>query len=181
MGGKTDNPVSAVAGLAEAAGAASKTGPAPVHLWDPPYCGEIDIEIRADGTWYHEGSPIGRPALVRLFASILKREGERHYLVTPVEKLGIKVQDAPFVAVDAELGATILFTTNLGDQIAAGLDHPVTVRGTSDTPRPYLHVRAGLMALIDRKTFYRLAEFAEPDELGRMVLRSGNAVFPLEP
>src|SRR5689334_16076496 len=85
--------------ISSAVRAAGK-GPPPVHLWNPPYCGEIDLKIAADGTWYYQKTPIGRPALVRLFASILKREGERYYLVTPVEKCGIEVEDAPFMAVE---------------------------------------------------------------------------------
>ncbi|CAM4021613.1 DUF1285 domain-containing protein [Paracoccus yeei] len=178
---KTDNPVSDAAGIAAAAGRASKKGPPPVHLWDPPFCGDLDMEIRADGTWFYQGSPIGRPAMVRLFASILKREGDEYFLVTPVEKVRIRVVDAPFVAVDAEIGPTIIFTTNVGDQVTAGPDNAIQMRGTPEAPRPYVHVRRGLWALIDRKTFYRLADVAAPDSHGRMILHSGGETFPLEP
>ncbi|MFT4013394.1 MAG: DUF1285 domain-containing protein [Paracoccus sp. (in: a-proteobacteria)] len=182
MGQDTDNPVSGAAGMIAAATAASKKGPPPVHLWNPPYCGDMDLEIRADGTWIHEGTPIGRPALVRLFASILKREGDDYFLVTPVEKLGIRVVDAPFLAVDAQIDeGRLTFTTNVGDIVVADLNHPVQIRGSADAPRPYLHVRHGLWALIDRKTFYRLVEAAEPDSTGCPVLHSGGATFPLEP
>nr|WP_229583216.1 DUF1285 domain-containing protein [Paracoccus sp. S-4012] len=165
-----------------AAREAGGRGPAPVHLWDPPYCGELDMEIRADGTWFYQGTPIGRPAMVRLFASVLKREDGRFFLVTPVEKVGIRVEDAPFVAVDAEIGATaITFTTNLGDRVTAGPEDPIRVETAADgTPRPYVHIRRGLEALIDRKTFYRLVEAAAPGPDGRLRLASQGASFPLE-
>ncbi|QJD15688.1 DUF1285 domain-containing protein [Paracoccus sanguinis] len=170
-------------GIAAAVAVAAKgrRGPAPVHLWDPPYCGEMDLEIRPDGAWIHEGSPIGRPAMVRLFASVLKREGDRFFLVTPVEKLGIRVVDAPFLAIDAEIGPDrIAFTTNVGDEVVAGPEHPIRVEDRDGVPRPYVHVRRGLEALIDRKSFYRLVAAAEPDADGRLVLRSQGAVFALE-
>ncbi len=153
--------------LAKSAASAAKGGLPPVEKWDPPYCGEMDLEIRRDGTWIHEGTPIGRPALVRLFSTILKREGDRHYLVTPVEKLGIRVEDAPFLAVDVEAdGGALTFTTNVGDRVTAGPDHPIRVErdpGTGE-PAPYVHVRAALEALIDRKTFYRLVDLGERRE-----------------
>lgn len=169
-------------GLVQAAGIAAKKGPAPVHLWNPPYCGEMDLIIRADGSWIHQGSPIGRPAMVRLFASILKREDDRFYLVSPVEKIGIQVDDAPFLATDVDISPdAITFTTNVGDQVTAGPDHAIIVRGAADMPRPYVHVRRGLEALIDRKTFYRLAAAADQGPDGRAVVRSGGAVFVLEP
>lgn len=158
-------PADALAAAAKAAG--GRKGPPPVHLWNPPFCGDIDMEIRRDGTWFHEGTPIGRPEMVRLFASILKREGDRHFLVTPVEKVGIRVQDAPFVAVDfhrhgegrhQKLG----FVTNLGDEVTADAENPIRVTVAADgEPAPYVHVRRGLEALIDRKTFYRLVEIAD--------------------
>lgn len=150
--------------LAQAAASAARTGALPpVHLWNPPFCGDLDIRIRRDGTWFYLGTPIGRPALVRLFSTILKREGERFYLVTPVEKVGITVEDAPFVAVDAEVeGAgtdrTMTFVTNVGDQVTVGPDHPIRMAGGEGGPVPYVHVRAGLEARVDRKTFYRLAD-----------------------
>lgn len=170
------------AGIAAAAAAAGRRGPAPVHLWNPPYCGEMDLEIRPDGSWIHDGTPIGRPAMVRLFASVLKREGDRFFLVTPVEKLGIRVVDAPFLAIDAEITPdAITFTTNLGDVVTAGPDNPIRVEDRDGTPRPYVHVRRGLDALIDRKSFYRLADAAMPDDHGRLTLRSNGATFLLEP
>ncbi|MFO1138786.1 MAG: DUF1285 domain-containing protein [Paracoccus sp. (in: a-proteobacteria)] len=175
-----DNTVTDAAGIAAAAGRAARSGPPPVHLWNPPFCGDLDMEIRADGTWFYNGTPIGRPAMVRLFASILKREGDAYFLVTPVEKVGIRVIDAPFVAVDADIGDQISFVTNVGDRVTAGPDHAIEVRGTLDAPRPYVHIRRGLWALIDRKTFYRLADAAMPGASGRMEVHSGGAVFPLE-
>lgn len=179
MADRGDKAVSAE-GIAAAASKAAKGGLPPVHLWNPPFCGDLDMEIRADGTWFHEGTPIGRPAMVRLFSTILKREGDRFFLVTPVEKVGIRVVDAPFVAVDAEIRPdAITFTTNVGDTVLAGPDNPVTLRGTPDEPRPYVHVRAGLEALIDRKTFYRLAAAAIEQD-GRSGIRSRGAFFPLE-
>lgn len=173
--------------LARAAAEARKArGPAPVHLWNPPYCGEIDIRIAADGTWTHEGSPIGRPAMVRLFSSVLKREGDRIYLVTPVEKLGIVVDDAPFVAVDYRReGDALVFATHVGDETRAGPDNPIRVaRGADGAPRPYVHVRGGLEALIDRKTFYRLVEEGETrtvDGRAWFGVASGGAFFPIQP
>ena len=168
----------------DAAARAAKKGPPPVHLWNPDYCGEMDLVIRADGTWMHEGTPIGRPALVRLFASILKREGDRYFLVTPVEKLGITVEDAPFRAVDMEPEqGGLVFETDVGDVVTAGPDHAIRLEWTADgEPQPYLHVRRGLEAKIDRKTFYRMVELGETmaaegeDWFG---VRSGGMFFPL--
>jgi hypothetical protein len=154
--------------LIAAAVAAQKEGKLPpVHLWDPPFCGDLDMEIRRDGTWFHEGTPIGRKRMVRLFSTILKREGDAYFLVTPVEKVGIRVEDAPFVAVDLEAAGSgpdqvIRFTTNVGDTVLAGPDHAIrVVRDDSGEPSPYIHIRAGLAALIDRKSFYRLVDLGE--------------------
>lgn len=181
MADHSDKSVSAE-GIAATASRASKGGLPPVHLWNPPFCGDLDMEIRADGTWFYQGTPIGRPAMVRLFSTILKREGDRFFLVTPVEKVGIRVQDAPFLATDAEINTDLItFTTNVGDQATADADHPIILRGTTDEPRPYVHIRAGLEALIDRKTFYRLAEVAETGADGRTGVLSAGQFFPLEP
>ncbi|EPX87557.1 Uncharacterized protein putative in bacteria [Rubellimicrobium thermophilum DSM 16684] len=151
-------------GLARAAAAAGRRGPPPVHLWNPPHCGDIGLRIARDGTWFYQGSPIGRPALVRLFASILRRDPEGHVLVTPVEKVSIEVEDAPFIAQDVEQreDGTLVFTTNVGDVVEAGPQNAIRVEIDPQTgePRPYLHVRRGLEARIDRKTFYRLVEMA---------------------
>ena len=180
--GLSDKPAPGAGGdIATSVRAASRRGPPPVHLWNPPYCGEMDLEIRADGSWIHHGTPIGRPEMVRLFASVLKREEDRFFLVTPVEKLGIRVVDAPFLAIDAEIGPdAITFVTNVGDRVTAGPDNPIRVENRDGVPRPYVHVRRGLDALIDRKTFYRLVEAATPDTNGRLVLRSNATEFALE-
>lgn len=153
----------------------------PVHLWNPAHCGEIDIVIRRDGSWWHEGSPIGRAALVRLFSTVLRRDPDGFHLVTPVEKLKIVVEDAPFVAVRADReGGALVFTTNVGDRVAAGPDHPIRVETDAATgePRPYLHVRGGLEALIARSVFYDLVEIAERRH-GRLGLTSDGAWFDL--
>lgn len=137
----------------------------PVHLWNPPFCGDIDMVIRRDGTWFHEGTPIGRAPLVRLFSTILKREGEEYFLVTPVEKMRLRVEETPFVAVDADVtegdgDRRITFTTNVGDAVTADAAHPISVTRDAATgePNPRVLVRADLWARIDRKTFYRLVE-----------------------
>jgi len=155
-------------GLAASARAASKGGLPPVHLWNPPFCGDLDIRIARDGTWFYLGTPIGRKPLVRLFSTILKREGERYFLVTPVEKVGITVEDAPFVAVDFDVEGTgrdqaITFHTNVGDSVCAGPQTPIRVvrDEVSGEPSPYVMVRGGMEALIDRKSFYRLVDLGE--------------------
>lgn len=150
-------------------------GPAPVHRWDPPYCGEMDMRIARDGTWYHEGTPIRRPALVRLFASVLKREGDRYFLVTPVEKVGIQVEDCPFVAGRAEISErdgdqVITLTLNTDEQLVVGQDHEIRVTetaGTGDHPQPHpvVTVRQGLEALLSRPVFYQLVDLAECREV----------------
>ncbi len=174
-------------GLAAAAGQAARKGPPPVHLWNPHYCGDLDIEIRRDGLWFYLGTPIGREPLVKLFASILKLEDGKYYLVTPVEKVGIRVQDVPFIAVDAEASGdgqaqVLTFTTNVGDQVAAGPENPLRVVRDPETgePSPYVHVRRGLEARIDRKTFYRLVDLGVHRD-GWFGLWSGGAFFPIIP
>lgn len=176
---------------AEARKAAKKGGLPPVHLWNPPFCGDLDIRIARDGTWYYLGTPIGRAPLVRLFSTILKREGDQYFLVTPVEKVGIKVDDAPFVAVDFTVsgegaGQDLIFETNVGDSATAGRDHPIRVERDPETgePAPYIMIRAGLEALIDRKSFYRLAELAvhtEQEGERWFGLWSGGVFWPLIP
>ena len=181
-GTKDDTAVSPSAeGIAASARAATKgRGLPPVHLWDPPFCGDLDMEIRRDGTWFYQGTPLGRAPLVRLFSTILKREGDAYFLVTPVEKVGIRVEDAPFVAVDFERdGADLVFETNVGDRVTASPDHAIRVEAGEDgEPAPYVHVRAGLDALIDRKSFYRLAEIGETQG-AHFGVRSGGAFFPM--
>ncbi len=171
---------------AELASLSTGKGLPPVERWNPAYCGELDLVIRRDGVWIHEGTPIGRPSLVRLFSTVLKREGERYFLVTPVEKLEIKVEDAPFVAVlmrqEGEgAGQSLVFTTNVGDEIAAGPDHAIEYRTVNGGRAPYLHVRAGLWARIARSVFYELVGLAETrDENGaaQFGVASGGAFFP---
>lgn len=170
-----------------------KCGAPPLHRWNPPYCGEIDIRIAADGTWFHQGAPIGRPALVRLFASILIGEDDgRFYLVTPVEKVGIKVEDAPFQAVALAVenrrqpGQTLVLTTNIGDEVAVGPNHPLSFR--TDGPgagfKPYVLVRAGLKARVARAITYDLVELAEAETIDgeeMFGVRSGGVFFAMCP
>lgn len=142
----------------------------PVHLWNPPYAGEIDIQIRRNGDWFHEGGKINRPEMVRLFASILRKEGDDFYLVTPVEKVKISVEDTPFVIVDLSIEGTgrekiIRFETNLGDRVVADAKHLVRLDPTDAAPTPYIMVRDGLDARLDRKTYYRVVESAEIETL----------------
>lgn len=148
--------------LASAAQGFAKRGPAPVHLWTPDFCGDLDMRIARDGTWFYLGTPIGRLPLVKLFSGILKREGDDYFLVTPVEKVGIKVDDVPFIAVDFELAdGVVTFETNIGEHVQLGPDHPLRLtHSESGEPAPYIHVRANLEARIDRKSFYRLVELA---------------------
>lgn len=174
-------------GIAASVRAAKTRGLPPVHLWDPPFCGDLDIRIARDGTWFYLGTPIGRPELVRLFSSILKKEDGKYFLVTPVEKVGITVDDAPFVAVDFETtgsGAaqSLRFETQVGDFSTAGPDHPIRVERDPETgePSPYVHIRADLEALIDRKSFYRLVEIGAHHE-GWFGLWSAGHFFPIIP
>jgi uncharacterized protein len=150
--------------------AARKRGPAPVHLWNPPFCGDIDMRIAGDGTWFYNGSPIGRLPLVQLFASILRRDDDRYVLVTPVERVGVKVDDAPFLAVELirahANGAPILtFRTNVEDFVTVDDAHPLRFeRGASEGLKPYVLVRGGLWALVKRALFYDLAALGETRE-----------------
>ena len=164
-------------------------GPAPVHLWNPPYCGEMDLRIARDGTWVHEGRPIRRAALVRLFASVLKKEGERFFLVTPVEKVGIQVEDCPFLATGVDIVdpgplQQVIFTLNTAEQVVVDEAHPLTVsqRAGSDEPHPIVHVRDGLDALLTRSVFYQLVEVGETrlrDGSSSLEIRSCGDVFQL--
>lgn len=159
----------------------------PVERWNPAHCGHSDMRIAADGTWFHAGTPIGRRELVQLFSSILRREDDgRHVLVTPVEKLDIDVDDAAFVAVDADCDGEgrerrILFRLNTDDVVACGPDHRLDVHTDADgAPRPYLNVRGRLMALVNRATFYRLAELALAEGADPPGLWSDGAFFPFD-
>ncbi|MBJ7409614.1 MAG: DUF1285 domain-containing protein [Phenylobacterium sp.] len=173
-------------GIAAAAKQAPGRGLPPVHLWNPAHCGEIDIVIKRDGRWLHEGAQINREALVRLFSTVLRKDPDGFHLVTPVEKMRITVEDAPFIAtrVDRE-GDTLRFLTNVGDEVEAGPEHALRVEvGEDGEPRPYLHVRRGLEALIARPVFYELVEMADERQTaqGRMLgVASNGAWFPLGP
>ena len=158
----------AIAGAVKRAGT---KGPPPVHLWNPPDCGDIDMRIAADGTWFYQKTPIGRPALVRLFASVLKREGDKYFLVTPVEKCGIVVDDVPFLAVELyvepDSGGRILhFRTNVDDWIACGPGHALRFEPEPATAglKPYLHVRRDLWAKVTRALFFELVAIGEVRE-----------------
>ncbi len=168
-----------------------RRAPAPVHLWNPPLSGEMDMRIARDGTWYHEGGPIKRLALVQLFSGILRHDDDgRYYLVTPVERWAIQVDDAPFVAVRLAVrgegrGQVLVFTTNLEDEVEAGPEHPIRVSIEPETgePSPYVRVRDNLEALIGRNVFYELADRAvEQDHNGRTALGvwSHGTFFPID-
>jgi len=175
--------------LAGAAKQATAKGPPPVHLWNPPFCGDLDMRIAADGTWHYLKTPIGRPALVRLFASVLKREGEKYFLVTPVEKCGITVDDAPFLAVElkveeADRHRILHFRTNVDDWVVCGPEHPLRFEPEPETGglKPYLHVRRDLWAKVTRALFYDLVELGEQREVNgqRMFgIASGSEFFAM--
>ena len=149
-------------------------GAAPVHLWDPPFCGDIDIEIRRDGSWWHEGRPIRRKGMAELFASILLYEKGEHFLVTPAEKVRIRVEDCPFLLTELRVenasdpsSQRLLLRTSLGEEVAVGREHPLVIVGNrtdsggSAEPHPTVDVRAGLLGLVSRSVFYQLAELVE--------------------
>jgi hypothetical protein len=150
----------------------------PVHKWNPDFCGDIDMRIARDGTWFYMGSPIGRKRMVQLFSTVIRRDDDKYFLVTPVEKLGITVEDAPFVAVEASfLGdgddRAIVFRTNVDDEVIADADHPIRVETDPETqePSPYVLVRDNLWALIARSVFYHLVDAAEERQVdGRTVM-----------
>jgi hypothetical protein len=152
--------------LAEIARLAEERKLPPVEQWDPSHCGNSEMRIARDGTWYHQGSPIGRPAMVRLFSTVLRREPDgRFVLVTPVEKLDIEVEDAPFVAVELKAdgegeAASLAFRLNTGEIVIAGPDRPLRFEPGPEGPHPYLRVRDGLDALVARPVYYELAELA---------------------
>jgi hypothetical protein len=159
--------------LTGAAAAAARRGPPPVHLWNPPFCGDLDMRIAADGTWYYLKSPIGRAGLVKLFASVLKREGDKYFLVTPVEKCGIVVEDSPFVAVEmrvesGESGRSLHFRTNVDDWITCDREHALRFESQPATGglKPYLHVRRNLWARVKQALFFDLVELGEERDVG---------------
>jgi hypothetical protein len=194
--GKLGGSLDAIAGAAGAARAAARTGAPPVELWNPPFCGDLDMRIAADGTWHYMKTPIGRAALVKLFASILKREGGKYYLVTPVEKCGILVEDAPFLAVELKVehplggdrtgGQVLHFRTNVDDWVTCGPRHGLRFVPEAETGglKPYLHVRRDLWAKVTRALFYDLVALGEERDIGgeRMFgIASGVEFFVMQP
>ena len=184
-GQKTVTPTAA--SLAASVSAGKTRGLPPVEKWNPPFCGDLDMQIKRDGTWFHEGTPIGRRGLVKLFASILIREDDKYFLVTPVEKVGITVEDAPFVAIDFDAKGegrdqVLTFLTNLDDTAVAGPDLPIRVGRDEETgePSPYVRIRRNLEALIDRKSFYRLVDLGVHHE-GWFGVWSQGAFFGIIP
>ena len=172
--------------------AVSARGLPPVERWNPPFCGNIDMEIRADGTWFYMGTPIGREPLVRLFSTVLRKDDDgRTYLVTPVEKVGIRVVDAPFLAVEMNRSEsdgvpTLTFRTNVGDIVAAGPEHALRfeIAGENAELKPYLHVRGRLEALVSRALMYdlvELGEIVEIDGVAMFSIASGGVWFPVMP
>lgn len=167
-------------------------GPAPVERWNPTFCGDLDMEIKQDGTWFYLGTPIGRMPLVQLFSSVLRKDEDgRTYLVTPVERVGIRVVDAPFVAVEMDVSGRgdrqiITFRTNVGDVVEAGPGHPLRFVDEDATGglKPYVLVRGRLEALVARPVMYELVEHGEEIEIdGRRMfaVRSKGAVYPIMP
>ena len=186
-----DAKTSGLEGITGAVKRAGAKGPPPLHLWNPPFCGDLDMRIAADGTWFYLKTPIGRHALVKLFASVLWREGDKYFLKTPVEKVGITVDDAPFTAVEmkaeGEGAARVLsFRTNVDDWVAAGPDHALRFEPEDETGglKPYLHVRRDLWALVTRALFYDLVELGEERDVDgeRMFgVASGGEFFAMAP
>ena len=173
-------------GVIAAAKQAPGRGLPPVHLWNPAHSGEIDIVIKRDGRWMHEGAIISREALVRLFSTVLRKDPDGYWLVTPVEKQRLTVVDAPFVAVRVDReGDGLTFLTNVGDETVAGPDNPIRVEVAADgEPRPYVHVRRGLEALIARAVFYELVEMAQERQTPAgptLGVASNGAWFPVGP
>ncbi len=171
--------------LAEVARAVAEKRLPPVEEWNPRHCGDSEMRIARDGTWYHQGSPIGRLEMVRLFSSILRREADgRHVLVTPGEKLDIAVDDAPFLAVEVKnegAGPTrkLAFRLNTGELVLADRQHGLRFEEREDGPHPYLQVRGGLEALVVRPVYYELAEMALQDGGDQPGVWSGGAFFPM--
>jgi uncharacterized protein len=188
---KQGQPTIGIDAIASSAKREAGKGPPPVHLWNPPFCGDIDMRIAADGTWFYMKTPIGRPALVRLFASVLKREANKYFLVTPVEKVGIAVEDAPFLAVEMQTqdqtGDRLLrFRTNVDDWVECGPGHALRFDPEPGTGglKPYLHVRHDLWARLTRPLFYDLVALGEERDVeGRRMfgVASKNLFFPMAP
>ena len=183
------SPARALEGLGEAAARRGR-GPAPVHLWNPPYCGDIDMRIASDGTWFYCGSPIGRLPLVQLFASILRKDGDRFVLVTPVEKVGVRVDDAPFLAVEMHVeedsaDSRLTFRTNVEDVVTVDEQHPLRFeRGAAEGLKPYVRVRDDLWALVKRALFYDLVDLGTTErrlDESWFGVRSSGVFFPMCP
>ena len=175
-------------GLQAAVLQSSDKGLPPIHLWNPAFCGDIDMRIAADGTWFYDGTPIGRPALVKLFASVLRREGDKYVLVTPVEKVGISVDDAPFTGVEllrreGDHGEELHLRTNVEDWLRIDAEHPLRFEpGAAGGLKPYARVRGDLWALVKRALFYDLVELGETREVGGVTMfgvASAGAFFPM--
>jgi len=166
-------------------------GPPPVERWNPPFCGDLDMRIASDGTWYYVKTPIGRPGLVKLFASVLRREGDKYFLVTPVEKCGIQVDDVPFLAVELNLkessaGRALSFRTNVDDWVECGPEHALRFEPQPATGglKPYLHVRRNLWAKVTRSLFFDLVELGEERDIAGEAMFgvvSMNTFFPMAP
>jgi hypothetical protein len=182
---------SAMSGIEELLTNARAQGAPPVESWNPPYCGDIGLKIRRDGTWLYQGSPINRPALVKLFARVLRRDADgRHYLVTPVEKVDVAVEDAPFLAVEMDVHGAgerqrLVLRTNVDDIVVGGAEHPLRFAsvGPEGGLKPYVTVRGRLEALFSRALYYDLVELAVTERRdGAAVLGvwSGGAFFPLQ-
>lgn len=173
--------------LAEIARLAEEQRLPPVESWNPDHCGDSEMRIARDGSWFHQGSPIGRIAMVRLFSTILRREADgSHVLVTPVEKLSIEVEDAPFVAVElksegAGRARKLAFRLNTGDMVVAGSERPLRFEACKDGPHPYLAVRGGLEALVSRPVYYELVNLALAEDAEPPGLWSDGAWFAMEP
>ncbi|MCK9992300.1 MAG: uncharacterized protein Dbin4_00820 [Alphaproteobacteria bacterium] len=186
------NPADLFRGIERQIWSRAKRGPAPVDKWEPAFCGDIDMRIARDGVWFYMGSPIGRAAMVQMFASVLRRDpDDKYYLVTPVEKIGIKVDDAPFVAIEMKVEnkgreQVLSFRTNVDDWVTVDAAHPmrVTLKPETQEPSPYVLVRGRLEALINRAVFYDLVELCvdEPADGGNMFgVWSSNVFFPFMP
>ncbi|MBL4801660.1 MAG: DUF1285 domain-containing protein [Emcibacter sp.] len=170
----------------EARKASGKKGLPPVHLWNPEFCGDIDMHIKRDGSWDYMGSSISRPAMVKLFSSILRHDDDgKYYLVTPVEKVGIRVDDAPFVAVELRVvgkgrDQILHFRTNVDDELIMDSAHPLRIEfSESGEPSPYVLVRDRLEALICRSVYYELAEMVEEID-GKYGVWSSGQFFAME-
>lgn len=164
----------------------------PVERWNPPFCGDIDMEIARDGTWFYMGTPIGRAPLVQLFSTVLRKDEDgKTYLVTPVERVGIRVVDAPFIAVEVNVSGqgedqVVTFRTNVGDVVEAGPEHPLRFVDEAETGglKPYVLVRGRLEALVARPVMYELVGHGEEivvDGTAMFALRSRGQVFPVMP